>query len=206
MSSKEIRCQRCGDIFEGSGSTEFCASCRSVLYSLRAVKEHTCELCGKTFTGGARAKYCAECNHKKHNDYQREYMRSFRQKVSKQERLKTVRCEDCGNEFTVIATSKAKVCEECKKKHRNIEREYICTDCGKPFTTIATYAFRCPDCRRERANRQKAKRGRDQRYSDKLPPLPRIKKQKPSSLAEITKKAAEMGLTYGEYVAKYGGN
>ena len=206
MSSKEIRCQRCGDIFEGSGSTEFCASCRNVLYSMRARKNHICKICGTEFIGGAKALYCAECSRKKRNDYQREFMREYRAKQKENPQTKPVLCEYCGKEFTVPIMSSIKVCGDCRHEHRHIEREYICTDCGKPFTTIAMYAFRCPTCRRERANRQKAKRGRDQRYSDKLPPLPRIKKQKPSSLAEIAKKAAEMGLTYGEYVAKYGGN
>ena len=54
-------CERCGDIFEGTDGTQYCESCRNILYSNRKHALITCEICGRQFIGGAKAKFCTDC-------------------------------------------------------------------------------------------------------------------------------------------------
>ena len=67
----------------------------------------------------------------------------------------------------------------------------ICRHCGKPFEAQSYKNKLCSEeCKRERIKLQK-------------------QKQKPNnnkSIVEISKKAKEMGLSYGEYVARGIGN
>lgn len=195
-------CERCGDIFEGTDGTQYCESCRNILYSMRARAEHVCKQCGEKFIGGKSAIYCMECKRMRCNDYQREYQQEKRAKEKEHEKQQenTFTCKDCGKSFT-SPMKFATVCDECKAKHRNIEREYTCVTCGATFTTTATTAWNCPDCRRKRQQIQKAFYQK-KTYTDKLPPLPRTKKKKNATLMEDIKQATALGISYGEYMAK----
>ena len=91
-------CERCGDIFEGTDGTQYCESCRNILYSNRKHALITCEICGKQFIGGAKARFCTDCNKEKYRAKQRVYARERRAKEREQEKHPIVSvfvCKDC---------------------------------------------------------------------------------------------------------------
>lgn len=197
-------CERCGDIFEGTDGTQYCESCRNILYSNRKHALITCEICGKQFIGGAKARFCTDCNKEKYRAKQRVYARERRAKEREQEKHPIVRtfvCKDCGNEYKSTA-EKSQYCDDCKQKRRNKQREFRCIDCGKTFYSTACAAARCESCRKARKQMQD-----NERYSGAIHYRPEPKKipyKKPTTITEVVKAAAAMGLSYGDYVRIYG--
>lgn len=127
------------------------------------------------------------------------YARERRAKEREQEKRPTVRafvCKDCGNEYKSTA-EKSQYCDDCKQKRRNKQREFRCIDCGKTFYSTACAAARCESCRKARKQMQD-----NERYSGAIHYRP---EQKPATITEVVKAAAAMGLSYGDYIRKYGG-
>ena len=111
-------------------------------------------------------------------------------------------CKDCGNEYKSTA-EKSQYCDDCKQKRRNKKREFRCMDCGKTFYSTACAAARCEACRKARKQMQD-----NERYSGAIHYRPEPKKipyKKPTTITEVVKAAAAMGLSYGDYVRRYGG-
>lgn len=196
-------CERCGDIFEGTDGTQYCKSCRNILYSNRKHALITCEICGKQFIGGAKAKFCADCNKEKYRARQRVYARERREKEREQEKRPTPRvfvCDECGKEYTSLA-EKTHYCDDCKQKRRNKKREFKCMDCGTVFYSTACAAARCESCRKLRKQMQDSNR-----YNGAIHNQPKkIPYKKPTTITEVVKAAAALGLSYGDYIRKYGG-
>lgn len=195
-------CERCGDIFEGTNGTQYCKSCRNILYSNRKHALITCEICGKQFIGGTKAQFCAECNKEKYRARQREYARERRAKEREQGKrpiARTFVCQECGSEYKSTA-EKSQYCDECKQKRRNKKREFKCMDCGTVFYSTACAAARCEACRKARKQMQDSNR-----YNGAIHNQPKkIPYKKPTTITEVVKAAAAMGLSYGDYVRRYG--
>lgn len=92
-------------------------------------------------------------------------------------------CQFCGKEF-LAGTSVANTCHDpaCQEKRKELRREQ----------------------KRLYAQAHKAETQSLQNDMDEWRPPQKVK-ENVTSLSEIVKKATAMGLSYGEYVAKYGG-
>jgi predicted nucleic acid-binding Zn ribbon protein len=102
-------------------------------------------------------------------------------------------CPICGN---VLESNRKKYCSiECRNK-AYIKSDkpkiyYSCEWCGVSLPKDSTNKYCSEDCeRRATGYKEPKKRGR---------------KKKVLSLTEINKLAQAKGLTYGQYIAKYGG-
>lgn len=135
-------------------------------------------------------------------------------------------CGICGKVFEVdeknINERRRKYCgEECAKTaqaerihaysvtHRKPGKNAICVVCGKPFMTNRPHKVTCgPDCQyernkmlaRENAHRKTKKYLAEQAAIPKLEPPPR-KQKKVESIEEVQRKARELGMSYGQYMA-----
>lgn len=95
----------------------------------------------------------------------------------------------------------------------------ICVACGEPFQSTGTKGRYCPkeECQRQHVLdlRQAKKISRDRRKKEGLiverSPEEKVKaqavrafKKSDASIREIANKAAELGMSYGQYVGRYG--
>ena len=144
-------------------------------------KKKVCQVCGRDFvrTGNAQ-KVCKKCGAKK--------------PLIAEKR----KCLVCGDEFEVPTTrngAKRKYCSaECRYKAQRKAAAnkiyYSCEWCGKPLPENSTEKYCSEECRNKAKSNSAKKRGR---------------KKKVRSITEIIKLAQAEGLTYGQYVSKYGG-
>jgi predicted nucleic acid-binding Zn-ribbon protein len=128
-------------------------------------------------------------------------------------------CTRCGEIFE--SETEEQLCPSCREvmtksaKHREaVTFPKPCEICGETFAAKSPQARFCPACRVERRREQskewdsrnseirKAKQ-LERYYTAKardksLPAKPAV------SIAERCRQAAEMGLTYGQYMAKFG--
>lgn len=118
-------------------------------------------------------------------------------------------CERCGGIFESVKTEA--FCEECRKSlstptARVLTYQHTCTRCGTEYVSKSATGKYCSVCRRIVANEQKARWAYEQeaKYGKPEPPKRKAKKGN-AGIAEIVKKATAMGLSYGEYVSKFGG-
>ena len=126
-------------------------------------------------------------------------------------------CTECGRPFVTNKTIKLTCSEECaaarRKKYaenknakaRAATRERLgtrfCVVCGNEFAVNHPAKICCsPECQRER-DRERV------RISNRSIQQKTAKKAKSSEKAinDINAKAKAMGLSYGQYVARYGG-
>lgn len=139
-------------------------------------------------------------------------------KRSIEEILTPRECRVCGNPIPYSMGS-AKVCsEECRKerqKQRNKEaserRKALtrmilgakqCAICSKVFEPRNSRQVTCSrKCQKIRDNSMMATWKEKNTKSTKLPREQKPKKKKPETLAQINKKARELGMTYGQYTA-----
>lgn len=132
-------------------------------------------------------------------------------------------CERCGEIFE--AESDKRYCEDCRKaldtvrafkaKLRNaMIADLVCTRCGKKYTGNYTTGKYCPACREivqkeyQREYRRKTIRPAPEPPQSPQPSRGKGKKAKPDeSIVQCAKRAQELGISYGEYVAQkyYGG-
>ena len=139
-----------------------------------------CQKCGKECVRINNAqRYCKACGTRKPSIIKRN-------------------CVVCGKEFEVPTTrngAKRKYCSaECRRKVLNEKQKYarqhVCKFCGK-LLPDGTTKYCSMDCEHKAINNGARKRGRP---------------RKPLSIGEICILARAEGLTYGQYVSKYGGN
>jgi len=85
--------------------------------------------------------------------------------------------------------------------------EKVCAYCGKTFEHNNTQTKYCGNECRAAVQREQNLRHR-RKYLDRQATKPKAKRkpkiEKPKTLSEIAAAAREAGMTYGEYVAKYG--
>ena len=102
-------------------------------------------------------------------------------------------CEMCGKMMRGVSRQR-RFCAKCADQ-RNLDRIKArfnangCLNCGRSLENEPPQARYCADCRRARRERKAALRE---------------KRKKPLSLAAINELARAEGLSYGEYVRRYG--
>lgn len=164
-------------------------------------EKRICLHCGKEFvTANKRQKYCStKCRIKHVNESQR----SIRAAGLKDE---IRNCECCGKAFTPKTVKSRFCCNEClqkalrqQQKEERLKRKALmrCEECGKPLGDYHSNRYCSKECSYE-ANKRKLRESK--------PAKPKTKKQtKPKmSFAEVCKRAGAEGLSYGQYVLKYG--
>jgi predicted nucleic acid-binding Zn ribbon protein len=149
---------------------------------MREIKKN-CLHCGREFvkTGNSQ-KYCSDCG----SGYHRKY-----------EELESATCKECGKEFSPSCPTMIYCSKECARNWHNRaramkrkENKRYCVVCGALLTDYKHRRYCSEECKKK-ANRIKVFR-------------PKRKAKKMASLIDISAKANEEGLTYGQYVAKYG--
>jgi predicted nucleic acid-binding Zn ribbon protein len=118
-------------------------------------------------------------------------------------------CRKCGKEIKVVFGGRRVFCSDecCKawyKEHGRIHKN--CLICGKPLT--GTNKKYCSAECRYQAQLQRQRSANLIEYkkpkAEATPPKKRGRPKKKQSLADINKLARAEGLTYGQYVGKYG--
>lgn len=147
-----------------------------------------CRQCGKELpiTFGGRRVFCSEeCL----NAY---YGRKPKKKEKKQ-------CEHCGIDLPKGRTKYcSKKCSDAAFSKMN-RKNKICEVCGKEL--VERQKFYCsPECAKEARRSNK----NEQCRKPKSEPKKKGRPKKVVSVVEICKRAKEEGLTYGQYVGKYG--
>ncbi len=106
------------------------------------------------------------------------------------------KCPVCGEALKPKSGQITYCSKECRNKNSAEQRKkpktnYSCEWCGASLPKGSTVKYCSEDCEsRATGNKEPKKRGR---------------KKKVLSLTEINKLAQAKGLTYGQYIAKYGG-
>lgn len=156
-----------------------------------------CIECGNFFTTpSARLKICSEECQRSRNAKMVSKCIKERAK-SEPKKPKTKICKICKKEFTTSHGGRVYCSEECRKKgHYEAckpkplgRRVFKCEFCGNNFEADAKRKFCTKECR------ENAERARKRKNKPKKPKL---------SLNKIAKLSREEGLSYGQYVAKYG--
>lgn len=84
-----------------------------------------------------------------------------------------------------------------------MEYNKVCKRCEKPFVARGNRALFCDECKHiahvERCRKTNAA-ARQRKKEERVNPP-----KKPLSVTEIASKAFAKGMTYGQYVARYGG-
>ena len=93
----------------------------------------------------------------------------------------------------------------------NYAKEKLCAYCGKTFVAKSPTTLYCShDC--YNATRRKSYRFREskeeleeiRRAGESYTPKPKKKKKSGKTIAEVCREAREYGMSYGQYVARYG--
>lgn len=160
-----------------------------------------CIICGKMFTTNrSTQKTCSEkCSLIRKSEREEQYRLKTKLKnnaqnnVSKKKKERQETCKYCGKEFTSTHNSQKYCTVECRDKARHNKRlgtrVFECEFCGELFEADAKRRFCTVECRRKAESARKKKR---------KPKKPKL------SLEQVAKLSREEGLSYGEYVKKYG--
>ena len=108
----------------------------------------------------------------------------------------TKKCEWCEKEFTTKHNAQKFCNANCNRKAQNAKqynaiKVCVCACCEKEFTTLRRRTYCSDECRLFADGRGKKER-KKQKAAPKL------------TLAEVNARARAEGLTYAQYVAKYG--
>lgn len=153
--------------------------------------------CGKEFvTSYPRKKYCSEdCR-----------LKLYKEKLGKV-KLSKKNCKLCEKEFMQRASNQIYCSMECKKKafegkYKYVRekpqiKKYICHYCGKEFESERKKMYCSIKCR-SKANSPYARK-------DEFELTTLLKPIHKKTLSEVARLATEAGLTYGQYVMRYGG-
>lgn len=109
-------------------------------------------------------------------------------------------CVQCGKRF-MQPRARAYTCQPCVDYGARTLSSRFCSRCGKKFVPVkGEYYFCSEECRGEepKANREKV------RVKSAADVKPKKQKEKKETLTSIQQKAHKEGLSYGQYVAKYG--
>lgn len=116
-------------------------------------------------------------------------------------------CADCGKTFLAKNTKRI-YCDDCIIRHHREDvkerqnknrtmHDFVCPICGKPFQNLRKNARYCSiECSLEARRRQKGNISK--------PKIEEAPKPKKNNLAEVIAEADRMGMSYGQYVARYG--
>ena len=106
-------------------------------------------------------------------------------------------CKQCGKEFTSDQNAQIYCSAACREEHReaikqmvaenHTTRHFVCRWCGKEFEATTYRKFCCEACKKEFHSKRK----------------PNNKKNM-KNIVKINELARKEGLSYGQYVAKYG--
>lgn len=106
---------------------------------------------------------------------------------------KEIKCPECGKVFERRNSSHKYCCIECRKKAtaRELTKHlyYQCGFCGIGFEEGSENPYCSDECKRKAEGKP-----------------PKAKRKKVLSIDEVARLAKKEGLTYGQYVVKYGGN
>ena len=112
------------------------------------------------------------------------------------------KCQLCGGVFTTRHNSQQYCCKSCAntaKADRNYDArkasvfKLTCAMCEKPFTNIRKRTYCSTECRLQANGRGGRLKPKDK------------KAEKPNmTIAEVCVAARQQGMTYGQYVAKFG--
>ena len=110
----------------------------------------------------------------------------------------TKKCKRCGKEFTTEKNAQ-KFCSIYCGKRYNIfgakQTEFTCAWCGKTFTSNIKRTYCCVECREQSTRSRRLKH-----------PKAKTKSAKPKnfmSIEEVARASKEMGMSAGEYMAKF---
>lgn len=108
-------------------------------------------------------------------------------------------CKRCGNIFE--SAGDPDFCEDCRKivyhpaKKKTCVTRKLCNVCGRSFVTTAAKRIICPECRSRTAAESEYTINR---------PVKKPKKRTMPDIVTAVRQAQSEGLSYGEYIAKYG--
>lgn len=105
---------------------------------------------------------------------------------------KEVKCPECGKIFERRGSSHRFCCIECRKKAtaRELTKHlyYQCVYCGIGFEKGRETPYCSDECKRKAEGKP-----------------PKARRKKVLSIDEVVRLAKAEGLTYGQYIVKYGG-
>ena len=199
---KEIKeCAYCGKAFTSRGSQHRFCSRKCQRASTRAQpRVLKCAFCGKEFVAQAsRHKYCSsKC---------KELANSKRFRFGLEEGHKLLICEGCGKEFRQITGNQRYCSIHCRKTANRLKWEAerrksiaektfkrVCVYCGKEFETNDSRKIYCS----QTCNVQAVLEGSRARDWQKK----QATEKRQSQLNQRIREADELGLSYGNYVAK----
>lgn len=202
-------CARCGKtIGHGHGNRKYCPECVVPARRERRRKrenqsaQFTCPECGRTVERiHGQRKYCPECSRAVQRRQSAEHMRRKRAQNPRNPRMLV--CPVCGDEFAP-ATSNQRYCtKDCAAAARRAYArrpavELVCPVCGKSFVKHHGQQKYCtPECRE-----------RNEKGDFYLDMPQRVYKSpggNQGGIAAVAAQARAAGMTYGQYVSKYGG-
>lgn len=127
-------------------------------------------------------------------------------------------CRHCGGDFEVDGNDHhQRKIEYCSKLCRNRahhmrkvggpkEYEKVCLECGKTYIAKRCDSVTCGrECNYERNKRRVREAGvawREKMRAERLLQEQKPKRKKIESIDEVQKKAQEMGMSYGQYMAR----
>ena len=121
-------------------------------------------------------KYCPACRRERHRQSVRDFQKRQRQEAQEEKAKTPFRpCADCGRLLVPTSTRRA-LCDDCRAAHSRRKYERREKDSTAPVPAPV------------------------KRHKDKAPVVP----HRGMSLAEACRGAAQEGLSYGQYVQKYG--
>lgn len=116
--------------------------------------------------------------------------------------LKPKKCITCGKEYMPNNTCQKHCSDECSKNHyleglreRNKNREFTCEWCGAKFTSDSKKKYCCHKC---------AKAANNYRGKSKNKPKKTERKKPMLTIEQVALLSRQEGISYGEYVKKYG--
>lgn len=108
--------------------------------------------------------------------------------------IKTKKCKHCGKPFTTNQNAQQYCSKSCQRKNAQKKakpklEQYTCAWCGVEFKSIRKRKYCCDRCRLKANGR--------------LLSTPKKKAKDFMSIEEVARKSKEMGMSAGEYMAKF---
>lgn len=187
-----------------------------------------CLVCGKEFVAKGNTKTCSiECREirLKENELRRREILKLQRRnnpkpVGRPKLRRECKCVICGKFYETQNYTVQKTCSrKCGAEYRKTNalnkpytprmpqrlREIKCEVCGAKFLARTGKAKYCSDCKTESQRMKKVVLSRTYRATKGLKKRQDAYLKGVNALADINAKARELGLTYGQYQARYGG-
>ena len=114
------------------------------------------------------------------------------------------KCLYCGKEFKIQLRSNEKYCSaDCRKLYHRYKDKppKYCAVCGKEFKG-RSYYYCSDECRQKVIEQRQKNRNRNEHK--KVEVKPKKRKKLKYTIEQVQKLARAEGLSYGQFVAKYG--